>query len=193
MKMFLWFEGDFLYSDKEYQLIFMERKCWPHKGQWYQIRFHYLLWGGSAKSQEVPELFQLKVGSSPSRNLHWSCHHKELLKLITSTLRFKVKSCKRSDIPAIFHTEPFSKKVWNFDFFPFLKVLQKRKIQNSHRIWIICETSEIFHQCDSVHASHFTCKSIFRWIFSDCERGEIAQSLLKTISLQISLLSWNYL
>ena len=107
----------------------MERKCWPHKRQWDQIRFHYLLWGGSAKSQEVPELFQLKVGSSPSRNLHWSCHHKELLKLITSTLRFKVKSCKRSGVLAILHTEPFSKKVWNLDLFSFLMVqLQKRKI-----------------------------------------------------------------
>ena len=98
----------------------MEGKCWPHKRQWDQIRFHYLLWGGSAKSQEVPELFQLKVGSSPSRNLHWSCHHKELLKLITSTLRFKVKSCKRSGVPTISHTEPFSKKKYEFFFIFFL-------------------------------------------------------------------------
>ena len=166
----------------------MERKCWPHKGQWDQIRFHYLLWGGSAKSQEVPELFQLKVGSSPSRNLHWSCHHKELLKLITSTLRFKVKSCKRSGVLAILRTEPFSKKYETLMFF-LSQRLQKRKKNTINGLF--AKLQKYFTNV-TVCMPH-TCKSIFRWIFSDCERGEIAQSLLKTISLQISLLSWNYL
>ena len=192
MKMFLWFEGDFLYSDKEYQLLFMERKCWPHKRQWDQIRFHYLLWGGSAKSQEVPELFQLKVGSSPSRNLHWSCHHKELLKLITSTLRFKVKSMQKISYSCYFSTlNHFRKKYETLISFLPWRYYRKGKFR-IHTVYGLFAKLQKYFTNVTVCMPH-TCKSIFRWIFSDCERGEIAQCLLKTISLQISLLSWNYL